>query len=137
MARTRFSGPIISTGGFQGAVTGNVTGTLTGDQIMPAAAVPAAGNSAATAAALAYGFSHVTGADATKGVILPAAAAGRICIIKNADAANAVLKVYPATGDGINALTVTSGTLDMAAKTSVILIAIDATTWFSIPLLPS
>jgi hypothetical protein len=137
MAKTRISGPSIVPGGFQGPLTGDVTGTLTGNQIMPAAAVPAAGSTAATAAALAYGFSHVTGADATKGVILPAAAAGRICIIKNADAANAVLKVYPATGDGINALTVTTGTLDMAAKTSAILIAIDATTWYSIPLLPS
>jgi hypothetical protein len=53
-----------------------------------------------------------------------------------ADAA-AVLKIYPATGDGINALTVTTGSLDIAANTAAMLIAYNATTWYSLPLLPS
>lgn len=137
MSQTRFSGPIVSTNGFTGAVTGNVTGTLTGNQLMPCATVIALGTNQATSAPVAAGFTLVTAADATVGVSLPAAAAGKICIIKNDDAANAILKIYPATGDGINALTVTTGGLSIAAKTSVLLIAYDATTWYSLPLLAS
>jgi len=104
----------------------------------PVAAVAAAGSSNTDAAAIsAYGVVHATGADGTKGVKLPAAAAGKIVIIKNSDAANAILKVYPDTGDKINSGTATTGSLDMAAKTSTVLVAIDATDWFSVPLLPS
>lgn len=79
---------------------------------------------------------HGTGADGTKGIKLPAAAAGRILFVKNADAANAILKVYPASGDAINALSGDTA-ISMAAKTSAVFIAVDATTWFTIPLLPS
>ena len=104
----------------------------------PVAAVAAAGSSNTDAAAIsAYGVVHATGADGTKGVKLPAAAAGKIVIIKNSDAANAILKVYPDTGDKINSGTATTGSLDMAAKTSAVLVALDATDWFSVPLLPS
>lgn len=86
--------------------------------------------------ALGPALIHVTGADATKGIILPAALGGDLYIVKNADAANAVLKVYPATGDAINAIAANSP-LSMAAKTSAVLASIDATTWFTVPLLPS
>lgn len=79
---------------------------------------------------------HATGADATKGIVLPAAAAGLVVFVKNADAANAILKVYPATGDGINAIAVNSP-ISMAAKTAAVFVAIDATTWFTFSLLPS
>jgi hypothetical protein len=70
------------------------------------------------------------------GVKLPAAAAGLVCIIKNRDSDNAVLKIYPNTDDAINALDA-NASLDIAAKTSVILVAFDGTTWYSVPLLPS
>jgi hypothetical protein len=56
--------------------------------------------------------------------------------VKNADAANAILKVYPDTGDAINALAANAA-LSMAAKTSAVFVAFDATTWYTIPLLPS
>jgi len=108
---------------------------FTGNLTIPSATVAAAGSSEANAAAIATGFTLVSAADATKGVILPTAVAGQICIIKNG--ANAVLKIYPNTGDGINALTVTTGALSIAALTSVILVAYNATTWYSVPLLPS
>ena len=115
-----------------------ITGDVTGNVTMPVAAVAAAGSDNTDATAIeAYGVVHATGADATKGVKLPAAAAGKIIIIKNSDAANAVLKVYPATGDKINSGTATTGSLDMAAKTSAVLVAIDDTDWFSVSLLPS
>lgn len=115
-----------------------VSGTLTGNVTLPVAAVAAAGSTDADAAAIsAYGVVHATGADGTKGVKLPAASAGKVVIVKNADAANAILKVYPATGDKINSGTATTGSLNMAAKTATMLVALDDTDWFSVPLLPS
>ncbi|WP_063607925.1 DUF2190 family protein [Zavarzinella formosa] len=100
------------------------------------ATVAAAGSVQGDAAAVAEGFTLVTGADATKGVLLPTAAAGKQVIIKNADVANAILKIWPATGDAVNAVAVNSA-FSIAAKTSVLLVAYDATTWYSVPLLPS
>lgn len=104
----------------------------------PPASVAAAGSTQgdATAIAATVGFAFCTGADATKGVKLPDAVAGKAIIVKNSDAANAVLKVYPATGDAINALAA-NASLNMAAKTSALLVALDATTWYTVPLLPS
>lgn len=154
MATTRFKGPIVVTGSGTGTNAGNqtiagtlavtgaitasggVTGTVTGNQLMPTATVAAAGSVQGDAGAVAVGFTLVTAADATKGVVLPDAAAGKIAIIKNSDAANAVLKIYPASGDAINELSANSA-LSIAAKTSVFLIAYDATTWYSLPLLAS
>lgn len=101
-------------------------------------AVAAAGADQAGAAAIGSGtgFAHVTGADGTKGAKLPAAVAGKMIIVKNSDAANAILKLYPATGDAINALAA-NASLNMAAKTSALLVCLDATTWYTVPLLPS
>lgn len=117
-----------------------VSGVLTasGGVTLPVTAVAATGADNTDAAEITgYGVVHATGANATKGVKLPAAAAGKIIILKNADAANAVLKVYPATGDKINSGTATTGALSMAAKTAAMFVAIDGTDWFSLPLLPS
>jgi hypothetical protein len=100
------------------------------------ATVAATGSSQSDAAAVAEGFTLVTAANGTKGVKLPAAAAGALCIVKNDDAANAVLKVYPDTDDAINAIAANSA-LSMAAKTAALFVAYDATTWYTVPLLPS
>jgi len=126
------------------AVTGAVTAasvsattvTASGSLVIKSATVAAAGANQGNAAAVTAGFTLVTGADATKGVVLPAASAGLVVIIKNADAANAVLKVYPASGDAINALSA-NASYDMAAKTSMLLVAYDSTTWYTVPLLAS
>lgn len=119
-------------------ITGTLTGDVVGNITLPVAAVAATGSDNTNAAAItAYGVVHATAADGTKGVKLPAAAAGKVVVIKNSDAANAILKVYPDTGDKINSGTATTGSLNMAAKTSTVLVAIDATDWFSVPLLPS
>lgn len=121
-------------------VTGALTASsgITGNVTLPVAAVAAAGNDNTNAAAItAYGVVHATGADGTKGVKLPAAAAGKVVIIKNADAANAILKVYPGASDKINSGTATTGSLNMAAKTAAMFIAIDDVDWFTVPLLPS
>lgn len=111
-----------------------MTGALTVSVEELAAAGSAQGDAGTMAATTT--FCHATGADGTKGIKLPAAAAGRAVIVKNSDAANAILKVYPATGDAINAIAANSA-LSMAAKTSALFVAIDATTWFTLPLLPS
>jgi len=134
MARTTFSGPVKSDNGFEGPITGDVTGTLIGNQTIPVVTVAAAGTNQGNAAALSLGFNYVTGADDAKGVKLPAAAAGSIVIIKVGPGAD--LKVYPNTSDKIN-----DGTAD-AAITVVddvcfMLIAKDATDWYTLPLLPS
>jgi predicted RecA/RadA family phage recombinase len=112
--------------------------TSTSRPVFSPEAVGAAGSAQGDATAIGAdtGFVHGTGADGTKGIKLPAAAAGITIIVKNSDAANAVLKVYPATGDAINALS-TNGAISMAAKTSAVFVALDATTWYTIPLLPS
>jgi hypothetical protein len=98
--------------------------------------VAAAGSAATTATPITvYGIVTVSGADGTKGVKLPTAAAGRVVILKNLAAA--VLKVYPGTDDKINGGTATTGSLNMAASTSAVYAAYDGENWFSVPLLPS
>ena len=101
---------------------------------IPTATVAATGSVQGDAAALATGFSLVSAADGTKGVVLPTAVAGAVAIVKNN--ANAVLKLYPASSDAINALSADAA-LSMAAYTTAVLVAYDATTWYTIPLLPS
>lgn len=103
---------------------------------VPSATVAATGSDQSDAAAIATGITWVTAADATKGVKLPAAAAGKICFVKNDDTANAILKVYPNTDDTINAIAANSP-ISMAAKTACVFCCYDATAWFTIPLLPS
>ncbi len=131
---------VTATGAVTGAslaTTGAVSGTTVTSSagfIMPSATVAAAGTNQATAAAIATGFTLVSAADATKGILLPAAAAGLTCVIKNNAAA--VLKVWPASGDAINAIAVDSNYV-LASLTSTLLVAYDTTTWYSVPLLAS
>lgn len=118
------------------ALTGALT--VTGGIVFPVQALAAAGSSNTDAGVVtSYGVVHATAANGTKGIKLPAAKAGAVVIVKNSDAANGILKVYPDTGDKINSGTATTGALSMAAKTAAMFVAIDATDWFTIPLLPS
>lgn len=100
------------------------------------ATVAALGVDNTDAAPLATGFTSVTGADDAKGVKLPTGAAGEIVIVKNT-VANKILKVYPGTGVQINALTATTGSLDMAAGTCAVFIYDSSTQVYTAPLLPS
>lgn len=101
---------------------------------IPTATVAATGSVQGDAALVAEGFTLVSAADATKGVLLPTARAGAVCILKNNVAA--ILKVWPNTSDAINAGSVNAA-FSVPASTSVMLIAYDATTWYSTPLVPS
>lgn len=103
---------------------------------IPTATVAAAGNAQGNAGALVAGFMLVTAADDTKGVVLPAAVAGRICIVKST-VSNKILKVYPASADAINAIAADSAISLASGPTVAIFVAYDATTWYTIPLLPS
>jgi len=101
--------------------------------------VAAAGSTVADGGAIAAGSGGLvlaTGANATKGVVLPTGAAGDFFVIKNDDAANAVLKVYAASGGKINNGSADAA-LSMAAKTCATLFCIAADSWVSSPLLPS
>jgi hypothetical protein len=132
---TTITGATISGGTISSATSVSASDiTTTGGLYLKTATVAATGSTQSDAASISDGLTLVTAADATKGVKLPAAIAGRTVIIKNG--ANAVLKVWPATGDGINAITVDSNYV-LAANTSSLLIAYDATTWYSVPLLAS
>lgn len=102
--------------------------------VVASASVAATGSAQGDAAAILPGLTKVTAADGTKGVVLPAAVAGLVCYVKNSVAQ--ILKVYPASGDAINALA-GDAAISMAASTSAVFVAFDSTTWYTIPLLPS
>jgi hypothetical protein len=99
----------------------------------------AAGNSISDGGAITVtspGLVFVTGADATKGVQLPVAAAGKRIFVKNDTAANAVLKVYPQVNSTINVLSANTA-ISMAANTSAMFYGYNATSWITIPTVPS
>lgn len=97
------------------------------DPFADVATVAAAGSAQGDAAALTAGVNVVTGADATKGVILPAAVAGLTIEVYNAVAANG-LKVYPATGDDINDGSANAA-VTIEGKTLARFVALDTSTW--------
>jgi len=140
VAGTTITGATISGGTVSSATSVSATSvsagdlTTTGGLYLKTATVAATGSTQADAASVSDGLTLVTAADGTKGIKLPAAVAGRTVILKNGAAA--ILKVWPASGDGINAITVDSNYV-LAANTSSLLIAYDATTWYSVPLLAS
>lgn len=79
-----------------------------------AGTVAAAGSTNADAAPLIYDSNDVTGADATKGVILVDCPVGSSIRVFNTAAA--VLKLYPPAGAQINGLTATTGNISIAAN---------------------
>ena len=109
-------------------------GAFTAMPTIPSQTVAAAGTDATNGGALATGFNLVSAANGTKGVVLPVAAAGKVVIVKN-NAAGA-LKIWPATGDAVNA-EIVDAVFSITNLTSVLLVAYDATTWYSVPLVAS
>lgn len=74
----------------------SITGTLLNISTQTLAA---AGSAQGDAGTITGQLVFVTGADATKGVILPTVTNGKFIIVVNT--ANAVLKIYPASGEKI------------------------------------
>lgn len=96
----------------------------------PEALAPA-GSTQADAQAITKAFAVVTGADGTKGNVLPAiAAAGQTCVVYNATATNG-LKLYPASGSAINGGTVDVN-ISLEGKTLALLVATSTTNWAAI-----
>ncbi len=97
--------------------------------------VAAAGSAIGDATALGNGLNIVSGADGTKGVILPTPKPGQMVIVKGTTAG--VLKVYPQSGSVINALSASAALSLTTGAMPSIFVASSATQWYSIPLVAS
>lgn len=113
---------------------GSLTST-TPSAVVVGTATPAGSTNADAGAVPSNSLVTVTGADGTKGVILPALAGGQTIRIKNVTAA--ILKVYPPSGAQINALTATTGGYSQAASTFGEYIYTSATQVYTLPLVIS
>ncbi len=134
VAGTTIDGAVITGSTFAGSVAGTTVNASTGLG-MTSGTVAAAGTDNTNATAITTPGALVTAGDGTKGVILPALAAGQFVFVKNG--ANAVLKIYPPSGAAINALTATTGAISLAANVTAIFWYYSATQVYTIPLLPS
>lgn len=95
--------------------------------------VACAGNSQGTAAALSYVVNNVTGADATKGVVLPAnpgTTASRFVVVYNSVATNG-LPVYPPSSGTINGGSANAA-VTIEGKTLALFFSTDAANWSAI-----
>ena len=99
--------------------------------LLAVTAVTAAGSTIADAAQLSQGVNIVTGADGTKGVILPVAVPGMQVFIKGRTAA--VLKIWPKTGSVINALSASAAYSMASGALPITLIASTTTQWETFP----
>lgn len=89
--------------------------------------VASAGSTQSDAAALTGKTNNVTGADGTKGVLLPDVAIGETIEVYNAVATNG-LKIYPPTSGTINGGSANAA-ITSEGKTTAILKRIDSTNW--------
>lgn len=101
VARAKHVNPIVDvvnglTDGTGALNTASITGTLLNISTQTLAA---AGSAQGDAGTITGQLVFVTDADATKGVILPTVTNGKFIIVVNT--ANAVLKIYPASGEKI------------------------------------
>jgi hypothetical protein len=101
-------------------------------------AITAAGSTQADATPIGtapIGLIVVAGADGTVGILLPPAVEGKSFTIKNNAAA--VLKVWPAGTNQVNAITAGSA-ISMASLTcATFTVGPNGNTWYTNPLLPS
>lgn len=97
--------------------------------------VTAAGSVIGDAAQLSQGLNLVTGADGTKGVILPVAVPGMVVIIKGLT--SGVLKVWPKTSSQINAVGASTAYSMTTGLMPITLIASSTTQWYTLPLVAS
>lgn len=101
------------------AFIGGVTSTLA-----------CAGSTQTDAAVIGSSLVTVTGSDATKGVILPAAMPGDSVLVYTSAATNA-LKVYPPSGAAINAASANAA-YSLTAQTAKQFVCLSATSWVTV-----
>jgi hypothetical protein len=105
-------------------------GTVHTNTPINVATLAGAGTTAADAAAINTAYPAMilaTGGNNSVGIILPVAVAGMRYVIKNDDAANGVMKVYPQVNSKINSTANTA--LSMAANTCCEFVAFNSTCW--------
>jgi hypothetical protein len=119
--------------GFSGGTAAAVGVTANGG-VLGGGTIAAAGTTAANGTKVVNRNQVVTAADGTKGVTLPSAVPGSFIFLYNSVAA--VLKVWPATGEFINALAQDTN-IAMAASTSAVFVCGVSGKWFTIPVVPS
>jgi hypothetical protein len=105
--------------------------TLTGTQTNSSESVSAAGTTQGTATPLTKTVVFVTSvtASSAEGVALPGAVAGLKMVVTNTTSTN--LKVYPASGDGINDLSANAA-FTIPGESSMEFYAKDSTNWLSL-----
>lgn len=112
-----------------------VTTVAGGYVLQSVATVAAAGSLQTDAAPIIAELNIVTGADGTKGVVLPVAQIGMMITVKSTQAGQ-TLKVWPSPGGVINAIA-QDNPIVMGALTCAFFNATSATQWYTTPLLPS
>lgn len=106
---------------------------------VPVVTLAGTGGNIATANAIttaAPAIIFATGGNNAVGIQLPVAIAGSKYTIKNDQAANGIMKVYPQVNSTINGLSANTS-ISMAANTCCDFLAINTTGWVTLPLLPS
>ena len=123
-----------------GLLEGATAGSITASKVVTrssASGIPqitatpaAAGTDQTNGIAITADFNAVTGADGTKGAVLPVPAAGTVITIVNT-VTTAGLKVYPGGASvQINALTASTGAFTIGAGKSAVFIGRSATQWY-------
>ena len=103
--------------------------------LLAVTSVTAAGSVIGDAAALSQGLNLVTGADGTKGVILPVAVPGMVVKVKGLTAG--VLKVWPQTGAIINGLSASAALSMTTGLMPLEFVASASGQWYTFPLVAS
>ncbi len=98
-------------------------------------AVAAAGSAQTDATPVMPGFTEVSGANGTKGVILASGRRGSVFTIKGTT--SGVLKVYPPSGAAINGLSANAAMSLASGLIPAQFVKVSATQLYSLPLLPS
>ncbi len=78
----------------------------------------------------------LTGGNNSVGVKLPVAVAGAHYYLKNDQAANGIMKLYPQVNSTINGLS-SNTNIALAANTACMIVAYNTTNWMTFSLLPS
>ena len=99
-----------------------------GSMVLEVATVSGTGTDQTDAAAITAPVTVVDNNDATVGVILPTAAAGKMMIVYAA-LTTAGLKIYPPTGGSINGGTATTGSITIEGMSAALFVGTSATNW--------
>jgi len=124
---THFSGPIVSTGGFEGDLTGDVTGDVTGHVTVTTESIAA--TSTGVQISDDTDFATITSAGANNIVILPDPVVGKVVRGANVSATACEIRSSTPTAIAINNVTGTGKEAVLAAGASFEATCKSATAW--------